>query len=506
MVTAILAGVNALDASPIGVFYDDAHYVILGKAIALGEGYRYINLPGAPAATHFPPGYPALLALLWRISPVFPENLALFKMANAVLLGALALGAYVAARRWLDLRPVTAGAAVLACTVAIPPLLLASNVISETLLLALLLPLLLLADDSSARPSVRRAIAVGILTGAACLVRAHAIVLFPAIAVAFWSRRRIREAAAVIITGLLVLLPWLIWVRQQDPRVPPQFHGQYGSYVAWFARGLQAEGPLLLLVSLRDNIVTSWAIIARSFSLARNPVLDTLAVVSVITLLVAGAFALAHRARVMLAFLALYLGLILVWPFSPLRFIWGVWPLLVLTMIGGALYLWSAPFRPRLARTVCIAASAVTIAGALFFTVQGYRNAWWATVSRSYAPRIQPQLVWVTANTQPSDVVVTDDEGAVYLYTGRQALPVSPFTAEQYIRQRPLEQNADWLAETLRVFSPAYVIAWAKPTIDAAEMLVARRPPALVQADTIPTGRVYRRATATTPSEPSPPR
>ena len=89
---AILAGVNAIDALPVGVFYDDALYVILGKSLSLGQGYRYLNLPGAPAATHYPPGYPALLAILWRISPRFPENIALFKMTNALLLGAVALG------------------------------------------------------------------------------------------------------------------------------------------------------------------------------------------------------------------------------------------------------------------------------------------------------------------------------------------------------------------------------------------------------------------------------
>src|ERR1051325_2612567 len=94
VVIAIAAGMNAIDATPIGVFYDDALYTILGKAIASGEGYRYLNIPGAPPATHYPPGYPALLALLWKISPTFPQNVALFKTTNALLLGVVAFFTY----------------------------------------------------------------------------------------------------------------------------------------------------------------------------------------------------------------------------------------------------------------------------------------------------------------------------------------------------------------------------------------------------------------------------
>src|SRR5579863_6257137 len=71
----------------VGSFQDDGIYVILGRALATGAGYRYLHLPGMPAATHYPPVYPALLAILWRIAPHFPENVVVFERANAVLLG-----------------------------------------------------------------------------------------------------------------------------------------------------------------------------------------------------------------------------------------------------------------------------------------------------------------------------------------------------------------------------------------------------------------------------------
>ena len=69
---ALATGIAIVDALPVGVVADDSFYVILARAIASGEGYRYLNVPGHPPATHFPPGYPALLALLSFVVPAFP--------------------------------------------------------------------------------------------------------------------------------------------------------------------------------------------------------------------------------------------------------------------------------------------------------------------------------------------------------------------------------------------------------------------------------------------------
>ncbi|MEX2152048.1 MAG: hypothetical protein WD825_01845 [Gemmatimonadaceae bacterium] len=497
VVAAMLAGVHAIDPSPVGVFYDDAHYVILGRALALGEGYRYINVPGAPAATHFPPGYPALLAVLWRLSPSFPENVALFKMVNAVLLGAVALGGYWMARKLFSMTAIVASLVALASTIAVPALLLSNNVISEILFLAVLLPLLVVAEDSSRRAGLGRAALLAIGAGVLCMIRAHAIVLMPALAIAYALHRRHREAAIAVATGVVVLLPWLLWVRHNDPFVPAPLRGQYGSYGAWLTEGLRSNGVGLLVESLWQNVITSAAIIARSFSLARHVMLDSVAVLAVLSLCVAGALDFAKRARTALLFIVLYLVIVLLWPFSPLRFIWGIWPLIVLLMIAGARYLWRlpearAPRWARAARVAAAGAGTVALVGALNFNVRGYANAWWATVSRNFSPRIQPQLVWVTEKTGYDDVIVADDEGAVYLYTGRRAVPASAFTARQYLAGRSATENARGMAEIIRAFDPSYVVAWSKPTLDAATLLASARPPVLVQVDTIPSGRVFR--------------
>ena len=50
----------------IGVYHDDAIYVTTAKALAQGDGYRLINLPGTPPQTKYPILYPFLLAAVWE--------------------------------------------------------------------------------------------------------------------------------------------------------------------------------------------------------------------------------------------------------------------------------------------------------------------------------------------------------------------------------------------------------------------------------------------------------
>ncbi|HXG23798.1 MAG TPA: hypothetical protein VNJ09_04520, partial [Chthonomonadales bacterium] len=76
----------------ISYYHDDSIYIITGRSLAEGRGYRIESIPGSPPQTKYPVLYPALLALLWKIDPEYPANLALFRLANTLIwLGVLAL-------------------------------------------------------------------------------------------------------------------------------------------------------------------------------------------------------------------------------------------------------------------------------------------------------------------------------------------------------------------------------------------------------------------------------
>ena len=83
----------------LGLFHDDGIYTVAAKALASGDGYRIESLPGAPPQTKYPFLFSFLIALLWRLAPSFPKNIALLKSLNVLILVAIFLSA-VAYFRW----------------------------------------------------------------------------------------------------------------------------------------------------------------------------------------------------------------------------------------------------------------------------------------------------------------------------------------------------------------------------------------------------------------------
>ena len=113
----LVGSATLLSAWPVGVFEDDGIYVVLAKSLATGQGYRYLNLPGAPVAAHYPPGFPLMLAALWTLWPAFPENVALFKLANVILLAVAAVAGYHFAWKECALsRPAAVTVAIMLCS------------------------------------------------------------------------------------------------------------------------------------------------------------------------------------------------------------------------------------------------------------------------------------------------------------------------------------------------------------------------------------------------------
>ena len=144
----------------VGVFHDDGIYVMAGKALAEGHGYRHIHLPDALPGVHHPPLYPLLLALAWRLWPAFPQNLTLFQLMDALCLaGAAWIMASHGARLGLTV-PVRSGALALGFA-AFPLLTILGMRLSESLFLLLAAGAVALADRESVSP--KAALAAGAL-------------------------------------------------------------------------------------------------------------------------------------------------------------------------------------------------------------------------------------------------------------------------------------------------------------------------------------------------------
>ena len=492
---AVVAGIHAMSPSPVGVFYDDAMYVALGKAIAHGQGYAYANLPDAPAATHYPPIYPLFLALLWRIAPNFPANIVLFKLANVAFTAFAAVGAYVFGRRRLRLPAALAALGAIVGAVALPSLYLTSMVLSEPMFLALLIPVLLVSERMiEHEASLGHAFAVGAAIGALALVRTFGVLVAPALVVALVARYRWRDALSMTLGAALVLAPWVWWVHRHDALIPPVLRGAYGSYTGWLIESTRSGGLEFVRRTVALNALTTWGIIARTFSPWPSPLLDALFVTLLAALAVAGAVVERRRVRVTLVFLGLYFAIVLIWPFPPIRFVANLWALLILLPITGACALWrlaaSRADKSRL-RFLPAAAGGVVALGLLVLTVQGYGQSAWAGLARFQGERIDPKTAWVARHTRSDDVIATEDEVAVYLYTGRHAVPVYASPGRQHIVPQTPAERKQALSAIIDRYRPSFIVVGTDEGLAAVDAFAADSSFAFRRAAEIPASLVY---------------
>jgi hypothetical protein len=481
---------------PAGVFQDDGIYVVLGKALASGEGYRYLNLPGAPYATHYPPGYPLLLAMLWKLSPQFPQNVAVFTFANAGFLALAAFAAFRFAHDRLGLSTLGAATVGIAGTVSIPALIFGVFVLSEPMFMALVMLVLIYAERVADRADWQNALIVGLAGGALAMVRTTGMFVIPAFVLVLLLRRRYVPAACAALACAVFIVPWHIWVAAHGSEVPPVLMGKYGPYDAWMSNAVREHGLTfvwkVILVNVRALYGMVWVMFTGSEtspSLLRPPA--AFAATAVIGI---GAWRLARRAPVTIWFLAAYMALVIVWPFEPTRFVWALLPLFCAMFALGIGFVFE--LRPsttvlRVMRNATLAASAALVAGFGWYNVNGVRQNWRDSVPRATAGRATPVVEWIRRSTRPTDIIAMEDDPLVYLYTGRQAIPVGTFTPEEYLK----EQTYAFATETLRTivahYRPTYVIGTTTYAVISARALSMRTPPELRVHALLPTAAIF---------------
>ena len=460
----------------VGVWHDDGVYALLGRAIATGEGFHYTQLPGAPAATHYPPVYPLVLAGVWRLAPSFPDNISAFLALNALLAGAAALGAYRFARLRLAWRDEAAAAFALTAMLATPALALSGAVLSESLFLAALWPVLHLADDVADRPGdTRGALLAGASIGALMLVRTHAVAALLALAVVLVARRQVRSAMCVAAAAAIVVLPWQVWTVLATPALAPPLDGAYGSYLGWFAAGVREGGLPFMLATARINVSELWLLLQDRVVPADLAWARTLASASLLVLACVGAWILSRRAPAAAVFLACYMAIVVVWPYTPWRFLWAVWPVVLLAVASGGWWCWtiasSTPVRVLAALVIAVPAF-----GMLRTEFGAYTSRAWQEPARRAGAQIAPLITWVGRYTRPSDVVLSEGEQVISLFTGRRAGPTAPFSAREYDTPRTAQASVAQLGEMLDAVPARYVLPLAPEQLDASRVLGGPRP------------------------------
>jgi hypothetical protein len=499
VVTAGLA-MWAIEPWPVGVFQDDGLYTILGKALASGEGFRYLNLPGAPAATHYPPGYPALIALLWRLFPAFPANTAVFLFVNVAFLAATAVGTWYLGRRVLGMTSGTAAIVAVATVACVPALTFGVFVLSEPMFMALLFPVLLACERAVDRGTMRDAALAGASAGALAMVRTLGAFVAPALVLVLLLRRRWAAAGSALIASLLAIAPWQLWVSRHADEIPSLLLGKYGSYGGWLSSAVSTEGGGFVTDVLVKNIgvlrANLWEMLGQGTE-APGPLgvmLATVAFMAVIAILAIGSREWARRAPVSLLFALFYLGVVLLWPFEPTRFVWVLLPLIGLGIaLGvGTIVSWRPSGTPgRLARNGAVGVMVLLGAGYALYNAHGIAARSWTIGPRAFAMRAAPLVEWARQATAPGDLLATDDDALVHLYSGRRTIPVGTFTPQEYLVGQSYEFATGQLALLIREFNPRYVLCGSAHCAVAANNLLNRQPPLLRLVTPLARGVVF---------------
>lgn len=468
ILVAVLAGaftlyLFAITPANFGFYHDDALYVVSAKALATGQGYRVISLPGDPVQTKSPPVYPFLLSLIWRIHPSFPENVkAMMVLSVLATFASLIIAWAYLTRRGYASRPLATCVVVLTA-LNWRTLVVGTGLFSEMFYTALSIAALYLAEryDSAGGKWLTGA-GLGILMGLAFLTRTTGVALLIAVAAFLVMRRRARRDLLPIAIAGCFVLAWVGWSYANRPVTEGLNTAYHESYIQTFDRVLtefQSHNHLSRASALVSVVGrNAWRLIPISIplvclgmkydwpaSLGAYWFLPVVGLIFFVFVLTVAAFFRLFRGglkglRLLPIYVTVYLILHLAWPYyGHDRFLIPLLPFLLAFLIGEQERLRGMVVTEMAERkdiTRMISAGVIGLAMLSIASVGLYNYGLGLKRSlvetkRNAAIRRSEDLEaihWINANTDPSDVLVCARDPMYYLYTGRQATMSSSLT------------------------------------------------------------------------------
>jgi 4-amino-4-deoxy-L-arabinose transferase-like glycosyltransferase len=196
----------------LGLNDDSVAYIAGARSILSGNGYREAWLASNGPVTHFPPGYPVVLAVIGFLTGLDP-------LRGARAVGGLLFGLNIALTGWLGYRMTQrqlTGILAAALTLLSSSLLqIHARAMSEPLYLSLMLLGFILLDIYFQHPRARILILLGVVLGWAYLARYAAIALLVTMVAVLlilhrdW-RVRIKSASILLASSIPWILLWSI--------------------------------------------------------------------------------------------------------------------------------------------------------------------------------------------------------------------------------------------------------------------------------------------------------
>ena len=444
-----------------GAFGDDGIYVALGKALATGEGYRSIYAAGEPVHVKYPPGVPAIFALLWLVGGDLPGFERLVSILNPLACGGAAGLVWWIGRSRLRLSaPVVFVFAVLPFGLEASIQYLNLPISEPYFILVWLAGLALYYQTSEARGTRAdlRSVALGVVFAASVLVRVQGIVLLPAVLLAMLiDRAPARRIGLFSLSASLPILGWWLWRHWLIIAGPISSQPDEASYLSW----VPWQQPLELIgfakAALMTNWTSYWRIIPAQLS-GWRPLGLTLAISVLLLAALAGTLLLRRHPALVLTTLATAV-VIALWPYSQERFVLTILPCAGLLAAAGADHLLVQLKRNARVLAYALIGLVVIAVSLRQLEIRDYASPTARTARTDQVTYPSRFLIantayllatarWVLENTDRTDRILFESPAGLYLYTGRTGVSSAP--AESQIATSVFKQPGGFLAARIQ--------------------------------------------------------
>ena len=448
-----------------GMVRDDAWYALIAKAIATGQGYNLINSPTPGIFPLYPPAYPLLLAVFFKIAPQYPNNVYFLKMVSIFAMAGLGIAAYYYFSN--DRHETRLTALAIAVFVVLCPgfvFLATSTLMSECLYAVLQFTAILVIEKivkAKDSPTVwRYSLLGGFLISYTFLTRSIGIGLILAALLYLLKEKMLRQ---LIIVGAVIALiagSWMLYSRFRMPTEAQRL--EQNSYIVepytkhfWQkeigSSESEPQGIFDLPGRAWDNSIKMGNTAVANLFLAplHRPSdlsgLELLGIVGgviwyswILSLFIIIGYIHCFRKRITLAEIAVpfSLGIIALWPWEPVRFMLPLLPFLAYYCFCGirAIYLINQKFMQQV--KVSGQSSVVAVMAGLLILLFCYDHTMY--IIRKHSSDIEKAPVWLRGYAenqkmldwmnekikQENIAIATNNPGLVYLWTGKKSVGV----------------------------------------------------------------------------------
>lgn len=415
-----------------GYFHDDGVYIVNALSLVSGSGYRTVSLPSPLFQTKYPILYPALLSLVWKVFPAFPENVLAFKSLSMTAGFLWAVAAFRAIRR----EPASAAVSFwsVLCTFAAPwTIFLGTSVLPDTLFALLSVCSILILEDEP--ESYRKIATAAAVAGCTFLLRSAGVALIVSACLFLVAKRRVRCAALFLAISGAVVSPWLIWQATHSASLD-----RVESYYTKFS---YAGGHIFhypVAEALRVVSFNVPVLLGTLCPVAGSPATRVHAVVNLLAGIAAVLGLIRFRSwSLPIVWTVVYCAMLLCWTWPPPRYLTAILPFAFMCLFNAiektllkarppwiSIVLWTGVV---MAGLLYVITNALSLSRLTRLTLESKTPVYTQTEPDDWSKTLEV-ADWIRSHTPANAIVAANCDPVFYLLTQRKSIRL--FSADQF--------------------------------------------------------------------------